>query len=223
MTTLNGSARLRVLIANRRPDHLAVLGSVIEALGHEVAAEEVVVGDVGADTARLRPDVALVGLGDEPDHALELISAIVREAYCPVIALIPDYDAKWIEEAARRGIFGYIVDARPEEIQSAIDIALSRFVEHAELTGAFNRRNLALQQQLELLRSKQALLLGVQDGILQQLTTASLGLQLGEVQGPLSATGVAIERAKAIVSQTIEELLASGSTLDDVLRDSVPH
>ena len=64
----------------------------------------------------MRPDVALVGLGTDSDHALGLISAIVREAFCPVIALIPVYDAPWIEEAARRGIFAYIVDARPEEI-----------------------------------------------------------------------------------------------------------
>jgi AmiR/NasT family two-component response regulator len=217
----NGTTRLRVLIANQRLDHLALLASVIEGLGHEIVAEEVVVGAVGAGTARERPDVALVGLGDNPAHALELISAIVREAFCPVIALIPDYDAGWIEEAARRGIFAYIVDARPEEIQSAIDIGLGRFVEYARLQGAFDQRNAAMRRQLELLRRKQGLLLEVQDGILQQLTAASLGLQLGEVEGPLEATGRAIEQAKAIVSQTIAELLASGISLDDILRSSV--
>jgi hypothetical protein len=31
-----------------------------------------------------------------------------------------------------------------------------------------------------------------------------------------------IEQAKSIVSQTIDELLASGSSLDDILRASVP-
>src|ERR1700722_2240117 len=179
----NGAQRLRVLIANQRPDHLALLATVIERLGHEVVAEEIDVGDVGAGTARVPPDVALVGLGTDPEHALELISAIVREAFCPVIALIPNYNAQWIEEAARRGIFAYIVDARPEEIQSAIDIGLNRFLEYARLQGAFDRHDAALRHQLELLRSKQALLLGVQDGILQQLTAASLGLQIGEVDG----------------------------------------
>ena len=217
----NGTAHLRVLIANQRPAHLALLASVIEGLGHEVVAEEVDVGDVGAGTARTRPDVALVGGGENPKHALELISGIVRAAFCPVIALIPDYDADWIGEAARRGIFAYIVDARPEEIQSAIDIGLSRFVDYARLQGAFEQRNLALRQQLKVLRSKQRLLLEVQDGILQHLTTASLALQLGEVEAPLEATGRAIEQAKLIVTQTIDELLAGGSSLDDILRDSV--
>jgi len=223
MTATDGPTRLRVLIANQRPDRLALLARVIEGLHHDIVAREVVVGDVGAVTARVRPDVALVGLGDDALHALELISEIVREAFCPVIALIPGYDAAWIEEAARRGIFAYIVDARPEEIQSAIDIALGRYVEYVRLQGAFEQRDLALQQHLGLLRKRQQLLLEVQDGILQQLTAASLGMQLGELAEPLAATGRAIVQAKSIVSQTIDELLESGSTLGDVLSDSVPE
>jgi two-component system, response regulator / RNA-binding antiterminator len=223
MSTQNGTRRLRVLIANQRSDHLALLATVIERLGHEVVAEEIDVTDVGAGTARMRPDVALVGLGTDAEHALELISAIVRETFCPVIALIPNYDESWIEEAARRGIFAYIVDARPEEIQSAIDIGLNRFLEFARLQGAFDQQDAALQQQLELLRSNQALLLEVQDGILQQLTTASLCLQVGEIDSALAATGRAIEQAKSIVTQTIDELLIGGSTIDEIMRDSVPR
>ena len=44
--------------------------------------------EVGAVTARERPDVALVGLGESSEHALVLIEQIVQEAVCPVIALI---------------------------------------------------------------------------------------------------------------------------------------
>lgn len=220
MAAQNPSSRLRVLVANQRPHRLALLSRVIEGLGHQIVAQEVVVEAVGPDTARVRPDVALVGLGADPAHAHELISAIVREAFCPVIALIPDYDADWIEEAARRGIFAYIVDARPEEIQSAIDIALGRFVEYATLKGAFEQRDLALQEQLGLLRTRQRLLVEVQDGILQQLTTVTLGLQLGQLAAPLAATGRAIELAKSIVTQTIDDLLVSGSTLDEILDGS---
>lgn len=49
------------------------------ALGHEVIAREIEVEDVGPATARERPDVALVGLGESSQHALELIDKIVRE------------------------------------------------------------------------------------------------------------------------------------------------
>jgi hypothetical protein len=38
--------------------------AIVVALGHEVIAPEVDAEDVGAVTARQRPDVALVGLGE---------------------------------------------------------------------------------------------------------------------------------------------------------------
>jgi hypothetical protein len=55
---------LRVLIANERRDRLALVAPIVAALGHEVIAREIEVEDVGAVTARERPDVALVGLGE---------------------------------------------------------------------------------------------------------------------------------------------------------------
>ena len=88
-------------------------------------AREIDVKEVGAVTARERPDVALVGLGLPSEHALELISEIVREASCPVIALLHANDPAYIHEAAKRGVFAYIVDSSPDELQSAIDITCS--------------------------------------------------------------------------------------------------
>jgi len=46
---------MRVLIANERPDRLAVVASIVTALGHEVIAREVDVTLVGPATARERP------------------------------------------------------------------------------------------------------------------------------------------------------------------------
>ena len=131
---------LRVLIANERRDRLELLAQIVAGLGHEVIAREIEVKEVGAVTARERPDVALVGLGLSSEHALELIAEIVHEAACPVIALLSARDPAYIHEAARRGIFAYIVDADAEELQSAIDITLQRFSEYHNLQGAFGRR-----------------------------------------------------------------------------------
>jgi two-component system, response regulator / RNA-binding antiterminator len=136
---------LRVLIANERRDRLELLATVVSRLGHDVIAREIYVKEVGAVTARERPDVALVGLGLSSDHALDLISEIVREAFCPVIALLSARDPKYVYEAAKRGIFAYIVDGTPEELQSAIDITLQRFAEYHSLQGAFGRRALIEQ------------------------------------------------------------------------------
>jgi AmiR/NasT family two-component response regulator len=131
---------LRILIANERRDRLELLAQVVVGLGHEVVAREIDVGTVGAVTAELRPDVALVGLGLSSDHALQLIREIVREASCPVIALLHERDPAYVREAARRGIFAYILDDDPEELGSAIAITLERFAEYHSLQGAFGRR-----------------------------------------------------------------------------------
>jgi response regulator NasT len=131
---------LRVLIANERRDRLALLASVVAGLGHEVIAREIDVREVGAVTARERPDVALVGLGLSSDHALTLIAEIVQEASCPVIALLSSKDPAYVREAAKRGVFAYIVDTTPEQLQSAIDVTLQRFAEFHNLQGAFGRR-----------------------------------------------------------------------------------
>jgi AmiR/NasT family two-component response regulator len=131
---------LRVLIANERKDRLALVAPIVVALGHEVIAREVEVEDVGAVTARERPDVALVGLGASSDHALELIDKIVREAACPVIALLHEPDPAFVKEASKRGVFAHISDADVEDWQSSIDIVLRRFAEYQDLQGAFGRR-----------------------------------------------------------------------------------
>jgi response regulator NasT len=134
---------LRVLIANERKDRLALVAPIVAALGHEVIARKVDVEDVGALTARERPDVALVGLGASSDHALGLIERIVREAACPVIALLHAPDADFVREASKRGVFAYVTDADTEDWQSSIDIVLRRFAEYQNLEGAFGRRAIA--------------------------------------------------------------------------------
>src|SRR5438128_2153283 len=141
----NEIPHLRVLIANEKRDRLELLARVVTGLGHEVIAREIYVKEVGAVTARERPDVALVGLGLHSEHALDLIGEIVREAACPVIALLSASDPAYIHEAAKRGIFAYILHDNPEELASAIDITLQRFTEYHSLQGAFGRRALIEQ------------------------------------------------------------------------------
>ncbi len=129
-----------MLIANERKDRLALVAPIVMALGHEVIAREINVVDVGEVTARERPDVALVGLGESSQHALELIEKIVQEAACPVIVLIHAPDPGFVKEASKRGVFAYITDAEAKDWQSSIDIVLRRFTEYHDLQGAFGRR-----------------------------------------------------------------------------------
>jgi AmiR/NasT family two-component response regulator len=133
---------LRILIANERKDRLALVAPIVVALGHEVIAREIDVEDVGPVTARERPDVALVGLGESSEHALGLIDKIVREAACPVIVLLHEPDPAFVKEASKRGVFAHISDDDVDDWQSSIDIVLRRFTEYHDLEGAFGRRAL---------------------------------------------------------------------------------
>jgi AmiR/NasT family two-component response regulator len=211
------------LIANQRSDRLALLAKVVTGLGHEVIAREIHVKDVAAVTARERPDVALVGLGDSAEHALQQISEIVAEAYCPVIALLDAYDGAWVNEAAARGVFAYIVDTRPEELQSAIDITLRRFAEFQHLQGAFDRRNTETDRETTRRDAQQRHVLELHDGVVQSLSVAHLALELGRPDESKEALQNALENARAIVSRSLDELRRQGVPLQDLIRDSAPR
>lgn len=115
---------------------------LVAAIGHQVIARILEVTEVAAATAEALPDVALVSLGESSEHALELISQIVEQAACPVIAILETKDREFVNEAAKRGIFAYVTDDDPDELQAAVDIVLRRFAEFHRLEGALGRRAL---------------------------------------------------------------------------------
>jgi AmiR/NasT family two-component response regulator len=131
---------LRVLVANQLPKRAEMVSEIARSLGHVVVALELNVNQVAERTRTEHPDVALVGLGESSQHALELIEQIVRSATCPVILLLDAKNADFVNEAAKRGVFAYIVDGDPGELQAALDIVLRRFAEFHNLEGAFGRR-----------------------------------------------------------------------------------
>ena len=69
-----------------------------------------------------------------------LIERIVREATCPVIAILHGADDDFVKKAAMVGVFAYIVDDDPSTWQNMIEIVLRRFLEYHSLEGAFGRR-----------------------------------------------------------------------------------
>ena len=133
---------LRVLLANERPEHLEQISAVVESLGHTVVARETDLAAVAALTEEGVFDVAIVGVGEDTEHALDLIGRIVREANCPVIALLNVDDPVFIRQAAKRGVFAYLtaIDVTNDQLAGAIEIVLHRFAEFHDLEGAFGRR-----------------------------------------------------------------------------------
>lgn len=215
-----GVQHLRVLIANERQDRLAILAAVVASMGHEVVASETSVQDVGPATARERPDVAIVGLGVSREHALDLISGIVREAFCPVIAVTHTHDPEWVDEVAMRGVYAYILEGNPDELESAIAITLRRFFDYQTLHGAFERGNEQTLQELESIRLRQRDALALHDGVVQGLAVAQLALQLDFTEHSREALQETLAEAKALVARAVEELTLSGISHEQLIRDA---
>jgi two-component system, response regulator PdtaR len=135
---------LRVLVADERKQQLDHIAQVVTRLGHTVIAKETNVAAVAALTEQRPLDVAIVVVSDNSHHALALIGKIVREATCPVIAVLAVEDPAFIHQAAKRGVFAYLTNgnATDDQFESAIDVVLHRFAEYHDLAGAFGRRAL---------------------------------------------------------------------------------
>ena len=131
---------LRILVANQLAERAETVSQIARSLGHEVVALELDVDHVAERTRTELPDVALVGLGESSEHALELIEQIAHSAACPVILMLDAKNAEFVNEAAKRGVFAYLVDGDPAELQAALDTVLRRFAEFHNLEGAFGRR-----------------------------------------------------------------------------------
>jgi response regulator NasT len=132
--------RLRVLISNEDQRTLDALAGQVAALGHETIGCITDPGDAAAVVGVENPDVALVGVGTKPDHALEHIAALGEQASCPVIAVIDHADRGFGQAALERGIFAIVQPSDPEELRSAIEVGHRRFTDYKNLRGAFDRR-----------------------------------------------------------------------------------
>jgi len=135
-----GPNRLRILVADGQGHRLDEVLQTVLGLGHEVVGQTSL-GDLAATSASVRPDAAIVIVGESTERALDLIGKIVTEAACPVIAILDVEDEAFIRDAAKRGIFAYITLGRhATALQSSLDVVLSRFAEYQGLEGAFARR-----------------------------------------------------------------------------------
>jgi AmiR/NasT family two-component response regulator len=137
-----GSETLRVLVADESRTALEPVGDALEELGHEVIALEVEPGETARATHEHAPDLAIVALHEDTEHALELIREIVDEATCPVCLLAKDPSREFLSAAARRGVFAHLDSTDATELAGGIDIAVERFRQFRDLLGAFDRRAL---------------------------------------------------------------------------------
>jgi response regulator NasT len=157
MTTSNGAAterHLRVLIADEDKDALHALGSVLETLGHEVTPYVVSVAEAIELIGTEDPDLAIVVVHQDDEHALALIQETVEYASGPVIAQTRDTDVDFVARAAERGISAWIESATPEAVQGAIEVALRRYEESERLQTKVEQLESALERRAVIERAK---------------------------------------------------------------------
>jgi AmiR/NasT family two-component response regulator len=146
--------RLRVLIADEREGELRVLSEVVEQLGHAVAAHAVNEREAAEVIAREDPDLAIVALHRDAEHALDLIEQIASYASGPVIAAIDEDDPQFVSAAADRGIYAYAHSQDPTAVQSAIEVALRRHADAEALQDRVDQLEGALERRALIERAK---------------------------------------------------------------------
>jgi AmiR/NasT family two-component response regulator len=145
---------LRVLVADEDRAALDELGRTLAELGHEVTPYAVSVREAGQLIATEEPDLAFVMAHNDDEHALALIGEAVEFASGPVIAHIRDGDVDLMARAAERGISALIESASPESVQGAIEVALRRYREAAELSDKVGQLETALERRTVIERAK---------------------------------------------------------------------
>jgi AmiR/NasT family two-component response regulator len=152
--TTNGTRHLRVLIADEDKDALHNLAAVLEQLGHEVAPYAVAVSEAIELIATEDPDLAIVVVHQDDEHALALIAETVEYASGPVIAQTRNGDVEFVARAAERGISAWIASTSPEVVQGAIEVALRRYEETSRLEVKVEQLESALERRALIERAK---------------------------------------------------------------------
>jgi AmiR/NasT family two-component response regulator len=150
----NGTRHLRVLIADEDEDALHQLAAVLEQLGHEVAPYVVSVSEAIELIATEDPDLAIVVVHQDDDHALALIAETVEYASGPVIAQTRNGDVNFVARAAEHGISAWIESASPQVVQGAIEVALRRYEETSRLQLKVDQLESALERRALIERAK---------------------------------------------------------------------
>jgi response regulator NasT len=145
---------LRVLIADENEEALRRLHQVLAELGHEVTPYAVSVREAVELIAKEDPQLAIVVLHTDDEHALALIAEAVEFASGPVIAQLPDADVEFLSRAAERGISAYVESMDPESVQGAIEVAVRRFREARQLHHKVDQLEGALERRGVIERAK---------------------------------------------------------------------
>jgi AmiR/NasT family two-component response regulator len=145
---------LRILVADEDAQALDRLAGLLQRLGHTVCAYAVQVSEVAEKVVTDDPEISIVVLHRDDDHALALIEEICAYASGPVIALTLEDDPEFTARAADRGIAAQAKPDEPDAVQSAMEVALRRHAEIERLEAKVDQLEGALGRRAVIERAK---------------------------------------------------------------------
>jgi two-component system, response regulator PdtaR len=181
----------RVLIADDDPVIRMDLRAMLEELGHEVVGEADN-GEAACYMARsLKPDLAILDIMMPKMNGLDAAAKLNGERLTAVLLLTAYSEAPMIERATEAGVLAYLVKPfRRQELQPAIEIAITRYREMTALEGALEN----MQDQAETRR-----LVGKAKAILVERH----GVAEREAYRRLQAQSLALSRSMKDVAEAI--------------------
>jgi AmiR/NasT family two-component response regulator len=145
---------LRVLAADEDQNALDATAEILRGLGHEVTALAIGVREAADLIAADEPDLSLVVVHDDHEHALALIDELNEYASGPVIAVLSQTDSELVRKAAERGISAFAQTMDPAAVQSAIELAMERHRELEALSEKVEQLQGALERRAVIERAK---------------------------------------------------------------------
>jgi AmiR/NasT family two-component response regulator len=146
---------LTVLLADEDEEKLETLCQVLQKLGHDVTPFAVSVQEAVELIVREDPDLTIVVVHENDDHALALIGESVEMASGPVIAqLRGGEDVDFVARAAERGISAYVESNDPQHVQASIEVSIRRYREAARLNEKVGQLESALERRAVIERAK---------------------------------------------------------------------
>ncbi len=147
--------RLTVLLADEDERALKSLCEVLQELGHEVTPFAVSVEEAAELIGREDPDLTIVVVHENGDHALALIGEAVDTASGPVIAQLRERDdVDFVARAAERGISAYVESNDPQVVQASIEVTIRRYREAQQLNEKVGQLESAIERRAVIERAK---------------------------------------------------------------------
>ena len=145
---------LRILTADEDESTLQATDKILEAMGHTVTGHATTAARVGDLIVREDPDLSIVVVDADDEHALDLIEEMGSYARGPIIALVGGHEPGFVSSAAERGIYAFARLSFLDEVEGAIELAMQRHAETARLTEQVSQLESALERRGTIERAK---------------------------------------------------------------------